>query len=364
MRSVVSLENVIDGLRQDSLISDEQVAQAGRFIEGLRAVQPWYVRAMVGFGAWLASLLLIGFVGGFSVAVGGVILVGLTLIGAAVWLRRQSDHDFAVQATLAASLAGQGLFVWGVADLLPGDVVKLGCVVVLVVSTTLFFAFPDRIHRVLMVLFAMTALTVLIYAFKLNAIIPVLGPFVALALALVYRNRAVLSAGGQGHLLRPLENGLMLSAFGLLLLSTIYVLPELRTGFVFYPRPWISSILLGVLFLWVGHRTWTDLLEGRRATATLVVYGSMLAVVAAAWAMPGLLLALIVILLGAETSHRSFIGAGIVFLAIFVGAYFYGIEVPMLTKSITLVASGVAVLIARWLLRWLLLGGAGAPAHG
>ncbi len=360
MRSAVSLESVVDGLRHDTLITDDQVAQAGELIERLRTVQPWYVRAMVGFGAWLASLLLIGFVGGFSFVVGGVTLVGLTLIAMAVWLRRQSDHDFMVQATLAASLAGQGLFAWGLADLLPGDIVKLGCVMVLVVSTTLFLVFPDRIHRVLMVLLATSALTVLIYAFKLNAIIPVLGPIVALALVMVYRNRAVLSAGGQGHLLRPLENGLMLSAFGLLLLSTIYVLPELRTDFVFYPRPWISSILLGVLFLWVGHRTWSDLLEGRGAMAAMAVYGSMLAIIAAAWAMPGLLLALIVILLGASTGHRSFIGAGIVFLAIFVGAYFYGIEVTMLTKSITLVSTGVAILVARWLL----LGVLGATRHG
>jgi uncharacterized membrane protein len=76
--------------------------------------------------------------------------------------------------------------------------------------------------------------------------------------------------------------------------------------------------------------------------------------------MPGLLLALIVVMLGTASGHRTFVGAGIVFLVVFVAAYFYGIEVSMLTKSITLVSSGVAVLVARWLL----LRVVGAPAHG
>jgi hypothetical protein len=59
------------------------------------------------------------------------------------------------------------------------------------------------------------------------------------------------------------------------------------------------------------------------------------------------LLALTVVLLGTATGNRSFIGAGIAFLVVFVTAFFYGIEMTMLEKSITLVATGAAVLFAR-----------------
>jgi hypothetical protein len=172
-----------------------------------------------------------------------------------------------------------------------------------------------------------------------------------------------MTAAGYGEFASPLENGLMLSAFGCLLLSTIYLLPELGTDFVFYPRPWISTILLGALFLYVGYRVWPALLSagnGAGKGAAAIVYALMIALIVTAWPMPGLLLALIVVMLGTASGHRTFVGAGIVFLVVFVAAYFYGIEVSMLTKSITLVSSGVAVLVARWLL----LRVVGAPAHG
>ena len=81
-----------------------------------------------------------------------------------------------------------------------------------------------------------------------------------------------------------------------------------------------------------------------------VLYALMLAVIAGAWNAPGLLLAMIVVMLGARAGHRTFAGAGIAFLAIFIAAYFYGIEMTMLTKSITMVATGSAVLLARWLI--------------
>ena len=50
------------------------------------------------------------------------------------------------------------------------------------------------------------------------------------------------------------------------------------------------------------------------------------------------------------------------FFAIFLGAFFYGIEVSLLTKSLTLVASGLAVLLARWVILRLIATPAGRAA--
>ena len=349
-RRQLSLEAVVGGLRAERLLDEAKAAQAEALMGKLRAVQPWYVRAMVAAGAWLASLLLIGFVAGFGIMVGGYVIVGLALIVGAVLLRRQNDNDFLVQATLATSLAGQALLAWGIAELGSGESIERLCGVVIVASGVLFFVFPDRIHRVLSVLFAASALAVLLYAWEWNAAVPVLGPAFAAALVLVYRRRAGLIAAGHGHLVRPLESGLMLSAFGSLLLSTVYLLPELDLEFVFYPRPWISTLLLGALFLYVASFTLQPLAEDAGKASIPVTYALMLAVIACAWAAPGLLLALIVTLLGAAAGQRTFAGAGIAFLAVFTTAYFYGMETTLLTKSITLTATGAAVLLARWIL--------------
>ena len=140
----------------------------------------------------------------------------------------------------------------------------------------------------------------------------------------------------------------MLSAFGVLQTSTLYILPELGVDFEFYPRPWISTILFGALFLYVGGQVRQTVVSTDNAAALPVFYGVMIAIIACSWVAPGLLLGLIVTTLGAASGHKTFIGAGVGFFAIFLATYFYGIEVTLLTKSITLVAAGVAILVLRW----------------
>ncbi|MDN5782398.1 MAG: DUF4401 domain-containing protein, partial [Luteimonas sp.] len=255
------LVDVVAGLRAEGRLDDDTATGAEALLDRLQDTQPWYVRSMVGIGAWLASLLLIGFVASMSVLADGTLLVGLVLIAGAVALRRQFDNDFAVQAALAASIAGQALLAWGIADQGPGDSAELLCTVIIAVSAVLFFINPDRIHRVLSMLFAASALVVLLYVQELNALVPVLGPGFAAALVLLCRNRAALTAAGHGHFVRPLEAGLMLSAFGCLLLSTVYLLPELDWEFMFYPRPWLSTVLLGALLLYVGSFTLQSLVQ-------------------------------------------------------------------------------------------------------
>ena len=347
----VSLQEVVDGLRAEDLLPDEAADRTTAVIANMHAVQPWYIRTMVGFGAWLASLLLIGFVGSFGFAAkGGFIVVGFGMIVAAATLRKRFDSDFMVQSTLAVSLAGQALLAYGIADLTAGDDFEGVLMVVVITSTVLFVIFPDRIHRVIMVLFATSSLTILIYIWELNAIVPFLGPVATGALVLLYKRHPQIMASGKGALVRPLMTGLMLSAFGCLLISTIYVLPELGASYAFYPRPWISTLLLGALFIYLGTDIWPQLITGTQRLATPVIYGLMAVVIAAAWAAPGLLLALIVVMLGAASGNRVFIGAGIAFLAVFISTYFYGIQITMLIKAITLVACGVATLLARWLI--------------
>ena len=153
-----------------------------------------------------------------------------------------------------------------------------------------------------------------------------------------------------------------MSAFGCLLLSAVYIMPELGLKYAFYPRPWISTVLFGALFVYIAMDTWPQQFGRERKIAAAVAYGLMLFVIAAAWAVPGLLLALIVVMLGAASGNRVFVGAGIAFLVIFLGAYFYGLQVTMPVKSATLVATGAVTLVARWLILHV-MPAPGEPGH-
>ena len=350
----VFLEDIVATLRTEGLLDDEAIESASQRIASMSEVQPWYIRAMVGFGAWLASLLLIGFVAGFAFdSAVALAVVGLALIAAAVFLRHRSSNDFVVQSALAASLAGQALLAFGIAESAEDrflEFIETMFGTALIVSIVLFVMFPDRLHRVISVVIATASLTVLTYSQELNALVPLLGPALAGGLVLVHEQRAHLVAGSRAQLVHPLMIGLMLSSFGCLLLSTVYVLPELGAEFEFYPRPWISTILLGALLVYSGRGLWAELLTGAPGHAAYVVYALIAVVIAAAWAAPGLLLALLVVMLGAVAGNRAMTGAGIGFLAVFMAAYFYGIQITMLTKSVTLVGAGVAILLARWLM--------------
>jgi hypothetical protein len=326
-------------------------ARAEAFVESRTFLQPWYIRTMVGFGAWLASLLLIGFVAGFAIALeGGYAIVGLAFIVAALSVRRSNDNDFLVQGTLAVSLAGQALLAWGIVDAL-GEHFEVFLMLAIVLNTVLFVVFPDRIHRVLMVLFAATSVTVLLYKWELNAVVAILGPMLTAAVIFLHEKQSVLIAKGYGQYVRPLMNGLMLSAFGVLLLSTVYILPELGTvDPQIYPRPWISTVLFGAMLLYLGTKIGASLTDSISSSSRQAIGLLMVIVIGASWFAPGLVLALIIVMLGAASGHKSFIGAGIAFFAVFLATYFYGIEVTLRTKSITLVATGAAILLARWLI--------------
>ena len=57
----VTIKQIVDGLRSEELLPENSDDRVSTFLEQSQELQPWYIRSMVGFGAWLASLLLIGF---------------------------------------------------------------------------------------------------------------------------------------------------------------------------------------------------------------------------------------------------------------------------------------------------------------
>ncbi|ANO51620.1 DUF4401 domain-containing protein [Woeseia oceani] len=358
MTTRISLLDVVSQLATEGLLDEDGKARADAFVASRSFSQPWYIRTMVAIGAWLASLLLISFVTGFTLAFeGGYAFVGLALVLAAVVVRRNNDSDFLVQASMAVSLAGQALLSWGIVEAFGSNNHNIVLSLAIVLCSVMFGVFPDRIHRTLMVLFAAVSTTALLYSWELNAVVPLVGPLLTAAAVYLHSQQSFLIARGFGHYVRPLMNGLVLSAFGVLLLSTVYILPELGTiEPQIYPRPWLSTVLFGAIFLGVGAKIGASLADSINRASRLVITLLMFAVIGASWFAPGLILALIVVTLGVANGHKALMGAGIAFFVVFLATYFYGIEVTLRTKSMTLVATGVSILLARWLVLRILAG--------
>jgi len=306
---------------------------------------------MVGFGAWLASLLLIIFVVGVSsfATESPFIVLGLISITAAVIIRRRLDTDFSNQAALAASLAGQGLLVFAIAE--PSDDFAQAAFMALgLLNAVLLGIYPDKTHRFVSVLLITASVTTLIYIREIQFLVPFLGPLLAFTWVVAIEREAQLIGSGFAVFLGPVREGLLISSFGCLALSTIYVLPELAEELSFYPRPWISTLLLGVMLLRAVQSILPGVFPDASSTTRSAIYALTTIVIATVWLAPGIVLALLVMAVANQHGHAWARSAGIAFLAVFLATYFYAIEIGMVLKSATLIATGIAALMCRWLL--------------
>ncbi|MDH3588692.1 MAG: DUF4401 domain-containing protein [Gammaproteobacteria bacterium] len=312
--------------------------------------QPWFVRALVGFGAWIASILLLTFIFGLGMISdeSAFIVIGIALIIGALLLRRFTESDFSDQMSLALSFAGQFAIAFGIAA--DSNEIKFFLWPLLIINSIMLFVFPSRTHRFLSVLFIVACIISLLYVYEQNALVCIVGPMLAVLLVIFADNEPAIVVRRWSSFLRPVMAAVMIAAFACLLLSTAYLLPQLKDEFTVYPRPWISSLILGAVLLYVTGRIWVGLFGSVSAPGSIAGFLLTVALIAAALPAPGLLLALIVIALGAAQGSRFYVGAGIMFLAVFITTYFYGIETSMLTKSMTLAATGLVIVFSRWLL--------------
>ena len=361
--SRATIGEVFDTLVGEGLAEDSWAVRALAEAD-LSPPQPWYVRAMVGFGAWLGSLFLLGAVVGASVATtgGGFITLGLVFIVLAWVVRKTTDNDFTRQATLATSLAGQLLLAGGVAQEASSSEIEAFFTTLILTNAVLVAVVADRTHRFLSVVIIVTSVVSLVYLHEAQTVVPVLAPLLAASVVVLLWAEPTIVASGLDELLIPVTAGILVSALGCTMLSTLYVLPELMDDFVFYPRPWISTLLFGALLLYAERDVWSGMFgspDGRGASGA---YGVTLILIVTSLPAPGLILALLVMVLGLVHGSRPYTGTGVVFLALFLGTYFYGIDLSMLAKSATLVATGGAVLLARRVLLALSEGLAGTGA--
>jgi hypothetical protein len=270
------------------------------------------------------------------------------LVFGAVLLRRTSESDFLTQTALACGLAGQALLAYGVSSIVDRQGAEAACLTLIILNVVLLVVYRDFLHRVLSMLITIGSLVALIYLKEQQWLLAWLAPVLAglwLTLLLDDGQRITMRT----EVSEPISAGLVISTFGVVMLSTVYVLPELVGDFVFYPNPWISTLLFGALLVLSVQLLIVPGLTNPRRVGTalyLLAIGGTLA----AWYAPGLIYSLIVILVGAGSGRRLMVATGLGFMVVFLGAFFYGIDISMLLKSAALVGTGLVLLAGRQVL--------------
>ncbi|ALM85500.1 GDYXXLXY domain-containing protein [Bordetella sp. N] len=333
-----------------------------------RAAAPWFVQGLLGLSAWLASLLLLLFVGvsGVINSASGALVGGLVLCAIGVAMVRAAEGPFWRQCATALAFCGQILVMAGLA----GAQSPAGAAVfVLALAIVIYLFGPDAILRFL------SGLTMVVAVYLLTAFAVERGDafdslvnaalrwimydelrgvalwlpatlLTAWVAALAFLSNPRLSARRRDALL-PLAWSFALSAQAGVVLAAgapVWHLPALWR----VHAPSVMYLLFAVLLPVVAA---IAVLHPRRAVLNRGVrYGVPLglAVLAGFWlSWPGVAYALTWLLLGfgLRRAHLFRLGQAAVLLSLVF--YYYRLDTPLLFKASLLAGAGVLLLLLR-----------------
>lgn len=309
---------------------------------------PWFLQPFIFLGAMIAALMFSGaFITLLDVEHWNAVqraCAGAAYLLTAVVLHRRRLNVFTDSLALALSIGGHGFVMWAVDEATQSSNTSMVAFwVFLGLCAVLYFLYRDGLHRYLTVAFVLILAKIAFSKAHLDYVLHGFTLLTTLVAAwLLTRDRSLSTW-------RPLAQGCC-TGLVVLLLPVGYRHHDL--GFTRHAmiHPWISSILVGLALLWILH--WASQRVGSLNTvlktlAVLVTAGL------AALSTPGLLGALFLAVLGHATFHARITFLGLLSLPIFVWKYYYNLELSFLHKSGVLVATGVVLLFARWVLGYL-----------
>lgn len=317
--------------------------------QGLRST-PWYVRAVLGFSAWLAACLLLPLVGVLLLdavqdSPFAVWVAALACCALAIPLLRASQGDFLPQLGSALSLAGlmlvviEGVFSndsgWLAIGLLAGVMYAVGPVLIhrylsasvlavaLITGLDNPFAsgnWPDSgVAGVVMAWLAALYWCVLLRwdQARLRVLDPLAWVFTLVALVLAWD----MPAATVSLWIRPDAAAMRLASLVPTLLCAI--LPAVVWG-------WSSRRVRADAHAWLAYRTGIALV--------------LLGLVPVWLAAPGIALGLAWLILGFALARPALLGLGVVAILFYLAGYYYQLDTTLLQKALWLAVAGLVLL--------------------
>lgn len=323
-----------------------------------RAELPLYMRALVGIGAFIASICLIGLVAlGFSVDENeDFLIIGLVFMGLAIGLLRFSGdgatvgQSFTMQSSFAFMAAGKAQIIFASAMMFEsGWAATLAALAVTVGSYHLYRMSVDRFLSSFAVLFSIHLN--IVFVEDLPAPTEIFFNLFVLCEVLV---AAVLTWSGKiGRDFVPVKYALFCS----LCVAALFLVSRFEFAYAMEEEV-ISPLFMSLLFTaallasiaWVAG----GVQKLKSEALSLACLGSLLLGVIAA---PGITLAILLMVLGYGKHEKIMVAMGALLLPLFLYHYYYNLDVSLLQKSGVLVGSGALLLFARFYMRFRKLDG-------
>ena len=322
-------------------------ALRGTFVREAEEDIPWYMRAAVGAGAWAATAFLLVFLFGLRVLEGDAtrIVLGIVLVAGALWARREASAEFMRQASVATSLAGQGLIIVGTGEITDSGVIA--GLVGLMLSVAMIVLMADRVHRFLTTLIAAACAAALLLDLGWGAGLEVLAVCLAALTALVWRVGVRERSMATGETAEPVGYGLIVALFALLLYSAatdgkISPLHDDTAGV-----GTMTALVMGAMLIALVVAILKEHESSPTAPTSLLILGAIVLLAAVTRTSPGIIAGVAVLVVGFDRRNPLLIGMAALFLTVFGSVYYYSLSMTLIEKAGVLAASGMVLLGAR-----------------
>lgn len=324
------------------IITAEQAQQLAK------AGNPWWLQLLLGFAAWIASILIISsFIGpilahadNLSMRLGAAVV----LLTAAIWLATK-PHDFVQQMSVAIALAGQGLLVYALYEGLHHDIdgARYACVLI---SCLLLFSPLNQLHQRISLSISLACLLSLVNSAPLLAVISCALAAVAVLLWCTRPRWAGISYASR---IKSLLEVITLTALGLtlfgqclLMIDTSHWLDDqLQLARALYSA--LASILLIATVFWLSRLA---TVPSRLALLTITTLLCILLYPAS-----GLLISAALMLACFYGCSYRWHALCLLSMLFAISQFYYSLQLSLLYKSGLLAVSGLLVLAAWALLQ-------------
>ena len=337
---------MLDALARDGHIEDRPALERFVLARQEETGLPLHLRVLIGIGAVIASVCLVGFLN----VVGLIsfddwtrtLFAGLISMAAAAGLIRLTGAadtvatNFVLQMSLAAMVAGKSLFVIG------------------------FFELFDTSWAISLAALLATAATYHVYRQSVDRFLSPLAVLLSVLLNITQGDEPILA-----------REHLIIGFFVFQLAGAAVLLTHGRIGRAYSPLAHAfafslcATVLSGAIDgLWVHGATHPVLANGCMTIGLIALFAwaaggmsemrgqamilaSLGAVVLGAVSAPGVMLSIGLLILGYARHDRWLLVLGGVLMPAFLWTYYYNLDVSLLTKSLILAGSGAILLAGR-----------------
>ncbi|MDR1529156.1 MAG: DUF4401 domain-containing protein [Burkholderiales bacterium] len=324
---------------------------------------PWYMEAMLFIALWTgAAFVVIAFVAFAEDSPAAYLFFGLPLSALACWLfRAYPAHFFLGQLAHAVSLCGAGLILFALFEEVRGYEAQL--YLSLALALLVFCAMNNFVQRLVAVSAALFVVTALCHYYWKDARFLWLEWLYAgcvFAFVLVWQREMQTLRYPRSQIWRSVGYALALFLlvamnFSLMLASNSGWIDSRgiteatrESALVMLALRVLSGLTLFWFAAWLLRR---EKLSFSRRPA-LILLGLALGVALLGMKMPGIAVALLILVTGFAANAPVLLGIGVVMLLNVFAQYYYWLEVSLLYKSLYLLLTGGVLLACRLALRW------------